>query len=262
MFEHFTFGAVAQPTHQDDLDINPSPTDTSFASPSPVPSPSIVPSPPSQQGINDLVSKLSSQSLTRDNNIPHQFNPWSHAPTSPIEVDSDEEMPEEMSAFFASSVPATPSETPATTCRRLQRQLNTQLQTSHTHIRDINALVSGMVSSSTQYRLHKSTSRTYFPSPPQHLLDDDHGTEPRGFPEIDEGFHDDDDNNDDAWARRMQEELEREISLRRASNPSGIRKYGGLRWGRSADVPCVGGRAKVRSLPRMRRRKNVVRRDA
>ena len=53
-------------------------------------------------------------------------------------------------------------------------------------------------------------------------------------------------------------EEERELSLRRASMPSGIRKYNGVRYGRSADVVSIKGRVKVRSLPRMRKRKVQV----
>jgi len=62
-------------------------------------------------------------------------------------------------------------------------------------------------------------------------------------PNIDEGFHED----EASWNLELEE-----MSLRRASTPSGIRKHCPLRWGRSAEVLCVGGRMKVK--PRMRRR--------
>lgn len=63
--------------------------------------------------------------------------------------------------------------------------------------------------------------------------------------DVDEGFHDDESLGDEGM----------ETSLRRASTPSGIRKYGGVRYARSADIVSIGGRVKVRSVPRMRRRK-------
>ena len=66
--------------------------------------------------------------------------------------------------------------------------------------------------------------------------------------DYDEGFYE-----DEGFA-----EEEIEFSLRRASMPSGIRKYNGMRYGRSADIVNIGGRVNVRSLPRMRKRKVQV----
>jgi hypothetical protein len=63
--------------------------------------------------------------------------------------------------------------------------------------------------------------------------------------DVDEGFHEDESLGDEGM----------ETSLRRASMPSGIRKYNSLRYGRSADVVTIGGKIKVKCLPRMRRRK-------
>jgi hypothetical protein len=141
-------------------------------------------------------------------------------------------------------------------CRRLQRQLNVQLQASSSHIRDINALVEDMIVTNSQCNLRRTTSRPYLSSPPptradvEELVVDPLGEQiPGRNIDEDEGFSE---IADEDWG------IEEEMTLRRASTPSGIRKYGGMRWRASAE--CVAainaaGRPKVRSMPRMRRRK-------
>jgi hypothetical protein len=118
-------------------------------------------------------------------------------------------------------------------------------------------LVEDMIVTNSQCTLHKSTSRPYLSSPPPSRADREElvveTTEfqlpARNFPDEDEGFSE---IADEDWG------IEEEMTLRRASTPSGIRKYGVMRWRGSAE--CVAavnaaGRTKVRSVPRMRRRK-------
>jgi len=247
MFEHFTFGAVSQICQQD---IHPSPTDTSFPqqySPSST-SYSFPESTPSN--INDIVDKFSEQSLSRDELV-EQFAAWTRGSSS-FETDDDDDMPSfEQSTTcikHTASVPTTPIDPPirgALACRRLQRQVNVQMQTSVTHIRDINALVEDMIITNSQCRLRKSPSKSYLSPPPSRAGLPELVVETAEFDrqllDVDEGFHED-------------ESLVEETSLRRASTPSGIRKYNAVRWGRSADVALVGGRLKVKSKPRMRKR--------
>ena len=271
MFEHFTFGAQAQTQYHQQEDVSASPTDTTFPSPLSPPSPTTYFDYPTNPGINDIVHKFSRQSLRPEDIIPSQQPSWQqYTPSSP-----DFEITEENMTFTRAngdryeiqtsvSVPSTPLLPPSRggnlACRRLQRQLNVQLQSCSSHMRDINALVEDMIESNSQCTLHKSTSRPYLSSPPpsragpvtaadvELVVDTTENFEGReisvnedeGFAEIEE----------DMWG------IEEEMTLRRASTPSGIRKYNQVRWRASAD--CVGqgsGRLKVKSVPRMRRRK-------
>ena len=240
MFDNFTFGAVSQMRH-DDI-ITASPTDLSFATP-----PTSYPfSPDTLEDLSDIVQQFSKQSLTRDERA-REFAAWREAINVPLEVDSDEEM---SSLEPTTSAPSPASHLPlggSIACRRMQRQLNTQLQLSTTHMRDISTLVEDMISSNSQCRLQQRSPRSptrSAKSPSPHELDVDpmdNGCLDKGV-EVDEGFFD-----------TAELKIEEELSLRRASAPSGIRKYGPMKWGRSADV-CIGGRAKVKSRPRMRKR--------
>jgi hypothetical protein len=283
MFEHFTFGAQAQPTDQPE-DISTSPTDTSF--PSPVSashqSPSLEPwSPYQQDTVDGIAHKFSQQSLRPENDELSQSIWHDRCDKSPSpDFDQDiatEFTPEEtsyvsithsmvtlpgpLSAFTQSlpDLPTLPHPRGGTLAsRRLQRQINVQMQSSSTHIRDINALVEDMIVTNSQCRLHQSTSRPYLPIPsPSRLERDELVVDTTEFqsPETsielpeDEGFSE---IADEDWG------LEEEMTLRRASTPSGIRKYGIIRWRGSAE--CVSavnaaGRTKVRSMPKMRRRK-------
>jgi len=273
MFEHFTFGAQAQTNY--DEDISASPTDTTFPSPIEAP-PQSVSDPWESRGINDIVNQFGNYSLSHDSEEPQQ-SIWPDSQFPSPDFDPDPFTEEELTYVSTTrgmarvphnihSMPNTPLMSPSqngsVACRRLQRQLNVQLQSCSTHMRDINALVEDMIVSSSQCRLHKSTSRPYLSSPPPSRDGSDalvvdsteFDTRPVIVVDEDEGFGDFEDP-----AIIMKEDL----SLRRASTPSGIRKYGALKYRASAE--CVGGNAvigpngrkKVRCLPRMRKRKVV-----
>lgn len=127
-------------------------------------------------------------------------------------------------------------------------------------MRDINALVEDMISSNSQCRV---AARPFLLSPPP-----SRGREPEKsnlvvdpssvFDEVDGSRTGPEDVDDEGFCEdNFGEEEEMEMSLRRASAPSGIRKYN-VRYGRSADVVNIGGKVKVKSLPRMRKRKVQV----
>lgn len=279
MFEHFTFAAQAQPIDQQEEIISTSPTDTSFPSPVSATEQSSLPpwSPYHQDTVEGIAHKFSQQSLRRENDELPQQSIWHGQDESLPSPDFD--MDDDFTSYEMSYVSATrgiitvPSLTSTHSlphlpslphprggtlaCRRLQRQINVQLQASSSHIRDINALVEDMIVTNSQCTLHKSTSRPYLSSPPPSRADREElvveTTEfqlpARNFPDEDEGFSE---IADEDWG------IEEEMTLRRASTPSGIRKYGVMRWRGSAE--CVAavnaaGRTKVRSVPRMRRRK-------
>ncbi|TVY86356.1 hypothetical protein LAWI1_G008767 [Lachnellula willkommii] len=276
MFENFTFGAQAQTKH--DRDIPASPTDTSFPSPVQAPPQSFSfdsgESGPQQQGLNDIVHKLSNHSLSLESEEP-QRSIWHETQLSSPDRDMDPFTEEELTYVSTtrgmtraqhkthSSAPDKPlipsSNNGSVACRRLQRQLNVQLQSCSNHMRDINTLVEDMITSNSQCNLHTSASRPCLESDPREeedsvvdLLD----YEPRRISvDEDEGFGDYDESLF----------IKEELSLRRASTPTGIRKYGGLRYKSSSEsVGASGmvahGRTKVRCVPRMRKRdKKVVR---
>lgn len=269
MFEHFTFAAEAQTIHDDVL---ASPTDISFPSPLSPPPTSFFPT--QFDGVSDIVNQFSKQSLypESENEFPQQ-SIWrgkedDAAPTLDLDHDMEPFSPEELSyvstrkgiitinSWESRSLPNTPPlshpRSGTVACRRLQRQLNVQLQSCSNHVRDINALVEDMIVSNTQCRLHKSPSRLHLSSPPTSRLSDlVVDTTEEATPFEDEGFAE---IEDSMWG------MEEEMSLRRASTPSGIRKFNNVRWRSSAECvggPIVGvnGLVKVRNVTRMRRRK-------
>jgi hypothetical protein len=279
MFEHFTFAAQAQPTDEQEEMISTSPTDISFPSPVSATRQSSLPpwSPYQQDTVDGIIHKFSQQSLRREDEELPQPSVWQGRddPLPSPDFDMDDEFtPEELSytsttrgmitipvSTYTQSLPSLPSlpcsQGGTIACRRLQRQLNVQLQASSSHIRDINALVDHMIVTNSQCTLHKSTSRPYLSSPPpsragrEDLVVDSTGYrfQGRNIPDEDEGFSE---IADEDWG------IEEEMTLRRASTPSGIRKYGVMRWRGSAEsVAAVNaaGRTNVRSVPRMRRRK-------
>ncbi len=290
MFEHFTFGAQAQPML--DVDISASPTDTSFPVPSSGQPPTsyFPPVPGRKGGVNDIVLAFSQQTLYPDEAPTHSI--WTSSLPSPdFSVDSsldDDEYSDEMSYISATrgatsvqssisstqSLPGLPLPHPrggTVACRRLQRQLNVQLQSCTSHIRDINSLVEDMLSTNSQCRLHAAKSSARFSSsyhintPPRSadipspcskdedlLLDTTEQNRDMGVDE-DEGFAEGDEHEMDAFALSV---LEEEMSLRRASTPSGIRKYNVVAWRKSIEsMGSSVARTKVRSVPRMRKRK-------
>lgn len=279
MFENFTFGAQAQTTY--DRDIPASPTDTSFSSPVEASPQSFSPldsweSGPQQQGLNDIVHKFSNHSLSLESEEPQQ-SIWQETRLSSPDCDMDPFTEEELtyvsttrgmarvkhkthsSAPDTSAMPS--SNNGSVACRRLQRQLNVQLQSCSNHMRDINTLVEDMITSNSQCNLHKSASRPCLSSPPPSI----HGEEEDSVVELldyeprqisvdeDEGFGDYEESTF----------IKDELSLRRACTPTGIRKYGGLRYRSSSESVGAGmvanGRTKVRCVPRMRKRNKVVR---
>jgi hypothetical protein len=279
MFEHFTFAAQAQ-TQQDDLLA--SPTDLSFPSPLSPPPSSF--SPTQLDGLSDIVNKFSKQSLypETENESPqqsiwqgreedessmlvvdHDMEPFSPTEFTYISTSKGMMTINSMESLSLSNAPTPPHPKSGTVAsRRLQRQLHVQLQSCSNHARNINALVEDMIVSNTQCRLYKSPSRPRprprLSSPPlcrlpeEDLVVDTTESFQEPAPFEDEGFAEID---DAMWG------IEEEMSLRRASTPSGIRKYINVKWRSSAEVgaagPVVGsnGRMKVRNVPRMRRRK-------
>ncbi|PVH89179.1 hypothetical protein DL98DRAFT_508301 [Cadophora sp. DSE1049] len=303
MFEHFTFGAQAQTSYLEPEEISASPTDCSFPITSPAPT-SYFPLTGPKGPMTDIVDKFSQQTLIPDE-APHR-SIWSDSLPSPdFSNDSsidDEFTPDEMSYVSTtrgtsslassssisstSSLPNLPhprssTNTNTVACRRLQRQLNVQLQSCNSHIKDISTLVEDMLTTNAQCRLHKTPSRPYLTSPPPpppsglvpsskaeleaELAIDSQAAidfaDREISPDEDEGFAE----MDDPFGILAFEE---EMSLRRASAPTGIRKYNVVKWRKS--VECMGmrdayanggesgstlARTKVRSVPRMRRRK-------
>ncbi|TVY33505.1 hypothetical protein LSUB1_G008722 [Lachnellula subtilissima] len=280
MFENFTFGAQAHTKYEGDIPA--SPTDTSFSSPVEAPPPYFSPfdsweSGPQQQGLNEIVHKFSNHSLTFESEEP-QRSIWHETRLSSPDCDMDPFTEEELTYVSttrgmtkvqhkahssAPDAPLTPSSNNGSVgCRRLQRQLNVQLQSCSNHMRDINTLVEDMITSNSQCNLHKSPSRQYLSSPPPSIHGEEEDLvvelldyEPRHISvDEDEGF------GDYEEPTFMKEDL----SLRRASTPTGIRKYGGLRCRSSSESVgtngmASNGRMKVRCLPRMRKRDKVVR---
>jgi hypothetical protein len=278
MFEHFTFGALPQPRlATEDADLQASPTDTSFSSPLTPCSPQ-----PSQhpQGLDTVVDKFSAHSLQSQDLLVSHFAAWV---TDAEERPDGEDVCISQTITKHASLPTSLSPAPANprgtvACRRLQRQLNVQLQTSATHVRDLNSLVSEMLETNSQCRLTTPSpsppvvTPTSPPPVPTHpfIIDTEpdspttttqqawfHPPPPQNHHaelEIDEGFCEQDEE---------QRSFEEEMSLRRASTPSGIRKYnnpttmGAGRWARSADCVLIGGKIKVKNVPRMRRRRGV-----
>lgn len=286
MFEHFTFAAQALTTDQPE--ISASPTDTSF--PSPVSHPSPSPSPgnpyPRYNTVDGIAHKLSQQSIRPADDAVPQKSLWcdrddGRIPSPDLDDLEFDFTVEEMTYVSTrhgmltisvpspstQSLPDLPSPPPprggAVACRRLQRQLNVQLQASSSHIRDINALVEDMIVTNSQCNLRTTTSRPNLSSAvpsragmDESVIDTSEGDatqfQPQGRPVSameDEGFSE---ISDEDWG------IEEEMTLRRASTPNGIRKFGMIRYRVSSDgAGDVNGyaRTKVRSLPRMRRRK-------
>jgi hypothetical protein len=275
MFDHFTFGPQALPTVSEERIISTSPTDTSFPSPISANQLSSLPpwSPYQPDTVDGIVHKLSQHSLHRREDELPQHLVWNgdESVPSPDFDQTDDFTPDEISYVSTTrgmttvavststqslpELPALPQPQGALACRRLQRQLNVQLQASSTHMRDLDTLLEDMIVTNSQCTLHQSTSRPYLSSPPPSIA----GTEElvvdtTEFQPQRNNFHEDEGFSeiaDEDWG------LEEEMTLRRASTPSGIRKYGLIRWRGSAD--CVApvnsaGRTKIRSMPRMRRR--------
>jgi hypothetical protein len=158
-------------------------------------------------------------------------------------------------------------------CRRARRQMDSKMMSCEKHVRDISALVENMIESNEQCNLVSSrpspsaSIARLTPPPSRHVSEElvlDTTEVPSYQQDEDEGFGEmEEDSTDLLDIHRF--ELEDEMTLRRASTPNGIRKSGGkysiVKWRKSADIVGNGagltpsGRAKVRCVPRMRRRK-------
>ncbi|KAL2071191.1 hypothetical protein VTL71DRAFT_12426 [Oculimacula yallundae] len=278
MFEHFTFGAQAQTRYLEPEDVMASPTDCSYPLTPQAPTsyfPSMDPTAP----MSDIMNAFSQQTLHPDETPNRSI--WNDSIASPNFSIDDEFTPEEMNdvpntTSSTSSLPNLPHPRTSTlstvACKRLQRQLNTQLQSCNTHRKDISSLVEDMLTTNPQCRLHKVSSRPHLASPPSGLVPSSKAeleaelaievqAQPSAdfadraiSPDEDEGFAE----MDDPYGLLAFEE---EVTLRMASAPSGIRKYNVVRWRKSAECMGTSGasvpvaRMKVRSMPRMRRRK-------
>jgi hypothetical protein len=253
MFENFTFGAQSRTRY--DCEGSASPTDTTYLSVQPLPPISYPSYPFPDLGLDGIAYKLEQQCLSGESRA-RDFESWSEPSSSPIEMDDQAEMSYTPRTSTSSAPPYSsdfPSPTPVV-CRRMQRQLNVQMQCSSNHIRDINTLVEKMIASSSQCQVYEPLSRYNVSSSrlAQRVgaisVDTDYAVLNNGLLtpnlEVDEGFDEE-----------FNEETFDEISLRRASTPSGIRKYSGISFTRSADIVWENGRAKVQCKHRMRKRK-------
>lgn len=216
----------------------------------------------SQSEIDQIIFKLSQQSLAAK----EQPLSW-ELPTPPLDQNDREfDMQYEADSIArlvtrSQTAPSTPSHA-SVSCRRLQRQLNVQLQSSTSHIRDIDSLVSEMISSSSQCRLRRTPSRQIPANPhpppnrplpyplqvcerPYRLLHLDQALQEgdRVFDGRLEANRTQYHNVQDGGARR-----ECEAEMRPSSTPSGIRKS--LKYRRSHDGTT---RPLVSKVPRMRR---------
>lgn len=263
MFEHFTFGAQAQ--IQDD-EVAASPTDTSFPSPiSPQSFPFQREESSGSTSINDIVHKLTNSSLKTDESS--QQSIWKNQLPNP-EFNIDPFYEKELSFVSTTRGMATvhysnllqtplppPSKNGTVACRRMQRQLNVQLQSCSHHVRDINALVEDMIVHNSQCTLRKSGSKPFLSSPPP-------SSGGRDELEIDMDFDGPDltVDEDEGFSEDPVILMKEELSLRRASTPSGIRKHNGIRHKASVESAggngpvMINGRVKVRCVPRMRKR--------
>jgi hypothetical protein len=275
MFEHFTFGAQAQ-TRYDREDLSASPCDTSFVQSPPTSFP--FPDPQGNPVFDDIVNKFGQHSLRPEDN--EDARPSIRADTVEGPTFDDEPFTVEELSYVSTTRGLTtvhyftPSFAPAhinnIASRREQRQQHTQLQACSSHIRDISALVEDMIQSNSQCNLRKSTSRPYLLSPPRSrpgsniptiddlIVDETDEQQKRQVPyDEDEGF------------AEMEEVLtlqEEEMSLRRASTPSGIRKHD-VRYKASSEslastASSFNGvrrdRASYRCVPRMRKRTTKI----
>lgn len=274
MFENFVFGTQAQTANACTLDddLAASPIDCSVSSPITTQPSTCSSSNPSGR-MNDIAHQLSQQSLRLDEYELPQQSIWRNddLPHPDFDEDPMEEFTTEELTYTSTvrgkvfitdhptqsllNLSSTSQSRGAVACRRLQRQSHVQLQSCNNHRKDISNLVEDLLANESQCRLHRPTpSRSNLYSSPE---DEDvfniPDLESRPLnPDEDEGFAE---MNDDELLA-----LDEEMSLRRASTPSGIRKYNVVRWRKSAD--CVSafntqGKGKVRSVPRMRRRPKI-----
>ena len=275
MFEHFTFGAEAQPRYLQD-EVAASPTDITFVGsdrrlassfPTEYPFPEQVPA------INDIVARFTNYTLRPEdcnssNDSMTQFRSCTDTTTESSPTFDFEDMsfvstrrglkhvvrgspvsdPSVTSHPFMSSTACTPSGDDAG-CRRLQRQLNMQLQSCKNHVKDINTLVETMISTNSQCRLRTpSRTRSNGQSSSADSIEVIAASPSNDLVTDDVVFGDEDDSaivaeqevsphEDEGFAEMDDEEGDIELSLRRASIPRGIRKHSGA-------IPQMGSKYK------------------
>lgn len=299
MFDCFTFGAQPQKHFHQPDEAAASPTDISCIPTQPAPTSYPFPEASAGPAMNDLLDKLGGQTLVPDDNEGSQPSMWNDTLSGPAFENAVEEgfqftyisTRRGLTTFKASpssgpaySAPTSSSHSSPPPCKRLQRQLNTQLQTCTNHVKDITDLVEDMISTNTQCTLYPAPTTPLpiieAPSPPQILaLDPDVSTAitPSTPPQIleadsDEGFSELDELGALELLIQQQEQAQdhdEATSLRRASGPGGIRKFGGVKYpfagsgfksfygdkGDGSSNLAAREKGKVRSMPRMRRRK-------
>jgi hypothetical protein len=222
MFEHFTFGAAARPEPSEQREV--SPLDTTIARSQPPTDAYPLHIAPE---LSDLVTQLSSQSLHPDEYSQRSYFPHLNVyrlPSPDEDYDKD--------CDLVQSLPSSPQSPTPMHDRRLQRQIHTQLQTSAAHMRSISALVEEMIATGSQCNLT---------SPPP-----SRGSDAPDY--FDQSHYD----ADDSCAG----ESASEMSLRRASAPSGIRKGETGSRMRRAEAVARSGPVR-RSRPKLRIRKGA-----
>ncbi|KAG9230516.1 hypothetical protein BJ875DRAFT_384939 [Amylocarpus encephaloides] len=269
MFEHFTFSAQSRFPCQEEDPASPFDNSSSISPP-----PSSLPfqCEPSQPGMGDIVHQMSKSSLSPESEVPQRSVCRTTTDEPIMDVDDEDEDPfsQELS-YTAPPIPLSPRSADGTVaCRRVQRQRITQKQSCSNHVRDITALVEEMIEGHSQCTFRK-TPTTYLQSPPPSRGNDEElvvdPTIPVTYfnryisPDEDDAF----DDMEDYGLRLIKEE----ISLRRqcvsSASPSGVRKHTGggkMSHRRSGELlngttAVVDGRLKVRSAPRMRKRRRL-----
>lgn len=206
MFEHFTFGAQVQPRQPEHDEDAACPRDMSCATVT-VQRPDSFPTASDESPINDLLCKLTHQTLeAEDSEIPIRWTDHLVCSAAEKAYGENHELSYMSSRRGRTILRATPpmKNTARSTCRRQQRQFNTQLQSCPSHVKDIYNLVEDMISTNTQCNVIAgscsapttplsppiSPLQTYFPpndlvpSPVAHLpqleVDDE------GFEELDD----------------------------------------------------------------------------
>jgi hypothetical protein len=258
MFDHFTFAAAGRADSCSCDTISPLDTTTPSI---PIRSQfshleSSAPSP-----FNDLASQLDDLSPLHSDDISLSYLYSGYTPTPAAHNNALAIVGEDYISDRPKSAPSSPavSRHPRPrTCRRLQRQLNTQLLGTRAQHKAISALVEEMVEARSQCAvvdslsttsqlstmtvpessLSSSPSSSRPPSEPlPHVLAPAPLADTHNVPDIDEGFYDALDPDDDDLDAMM-------LSLRRATEYSGLR--------RSGPNPMFG--ATVFSRPRMRKK--------
>jgi len=289
MFDHFTFGACAQTVHAQTEDIPASPTNTSFPSPMSASAPVFF---DDYSPLDAIVDAFAQSSLRLDENEEPQRSAWvNHLPSPSFSSNDDSEFTIEelsyvstrrnMAKVVLTQVDSTVNvnrmmepRNGTVASRRARKTMDTKVLSLCCHGRDIDALVEDMIVTGEQCTLHSSTqqnacpptSQSTQPLPDELIVD----TTEINAQIDDEGFGEMEEATSDLLDMEIFniERLEKDddMTLRRASTPSGIRKglgkYNVVKWRKSGDIVGSGpgltstGRAKVRCVPRMRRRTN------